>query len=337
MEDNNQKSSLFDKETIFLIKLTEGLYRQTELPEAGIDLIDIEKFIKISLSNNLLYYSAEEILKRPALSEQLRDRFQGVISSGKNALQEIGRSINEVKAHISDYAIIKTYRGDFMRIGNDIDVLVREGDFDKIEKKFLARGYQIESNSREEKSVGLLRAGQKKIHLHAAVSWCKSSFLDKELPLANLRRVSYNSNEIAIPEVNADALIYLAHMNFEPLLFTYAELLYLFRLLPEVDLGFIFNQASKFHWSNTLHRTINLINSLHYFLYGVECIKKERPKLITFKRIRFPYVFSRSHLIRACIEKGLFLYPLKRISKVMNILINHDAYKYIDAPERGIT
>ena len=45
-----------DKETTFLIKITDDLYRKTLLNNVNLHEINIDKFIHIALENNILYY-----------------------------------------------------------------------------------------------------------------------------------------------------------------------------------------------------------------------------------------------------------------------------------------
>ena len=324
-----------DKENNFLIKVTEGLYRKTLLPYNDPGEMNIDKFIQLALKNNLLYYSAKEIVKNASLNPALRTRFETIISEGAAEFLEIGRSIDEIKKHISDYIIFKTYRGEkFLRIGNDVDVLVTDDRRELIKNEFINLGYSTEYDDPKEKSVGLLKTGQKKIHLQGGITWCWEKYLDDELIHHEPRKVSYNGQEIPIPNVNADFLIHLAHMNFEPLFMLYSELLYLFKLVPEVDFALLLEQTRKYNWQRTFLRTINLINNIHLQLYGELCCHTVKFKHLAMQRIIFPYEFSRMHLFRTVLEKKLFLYSLTKISKIINLFIIRDAYQYIDSPER---
>jgi len=98
-----------DKETQFLIKITEGLYRKANLSEVDLKDVSIDRFIKIALKNNILYYCAKEILQEFSLNESLRQRFENIVKKADIELQEISKSIEEIKTHIKDYLIFKTY------------------------------------------------------------------------------------------------------------------------------------------------------------------------------------------------------------------------------------
>ena len=326
---------LRDKETQFLIKITEGLYKKTGLNEVNIKDIDVDRFIKLALKNNILYYCSKEIIKDPSLDKGLRQRFENIIKKADIELCQISKSIDEIKAGIKGYVIFKTYRGEnFPRIGNDVDVLVNSEELGPIKNYFLARGYKSENDDPKEKSVGLLKKGQKKIHLQGGITWCWQEFLDEELIYGEPRKVVYNGQEITIPNKEADLLIHIAHMNFEPLLMIYSEMLYLFKLLPSVDLDLALKQAKKYRWKNTFLRTINIINNFHCLLYDDVCVNNIEFKKASFSEIKFPYGFSFKHLFLMCLEKRMFIYPLIKIFKIMNLLKTKDAYQYIDPPER---
>lgn len=328
---------MISKEPILLIKLTEGLYKKTLLPDIKVSEINIDEFIYIALKNNVLYYVAKKINENPSLEPDLKERFETIASKGDLELLEIKESIDEVKKHIKEYIIFKTYRGEnFPRIGNDIDVLVKSKNLNSIKKQFVAMGYHTEYDDPKEKSVGLLKKGQKKIHLQGAITWCWTQYLDEDLIYHKPRSAIYNGQKINIPNVNADLLIHIAHMNFEPLLMMYSELLYLFKLIPEVDFDILLEQTQKYNWQKTFLRTLNLINNFHYILYGELCSEKIEFKKVKFSDITFPYTFSRKHILLACLEKRLFVYPLTRIFKVIRLFLTRDAYRYIDSSERNI-
>lgn len=330
-----EKNMMISNELKFLIQLSAGLYRKPSFEYVGIEDIDIGKFIKIALKNNMLYFASCQMLKNASLDYSLKARFSALAKAGLKELDQISKSVSEIKSRITPYLIFKTYRGDhFPRIGNDVDVLVREEERSRVRDAFLRRGYSKEYDDVKERSVGLLKEGQKKIHLQSAITWCRSFYLDEEVIYRHPRKVDYNGQEILIPNVNADFLIHLAHMNFEPLLILFSELLYLFQLVAESDLGLMEKQAKKYLWFHTYARTMNLLNNFHYLFYG-EVVSDKLPfKKINFKDLVFPYNFSKSHLFRMCLEKRLFVYPVLKLPKVIKLLLNKDAYRFIDAPER---
>lgn len=330
-----EKGTIFDRETQFLIKITEDLYKKTNLPDVDIEDINIDRFIKIALKNNTLYYCAKKILQNISLNEALKYRFEEIVKKSEMELRQIDKSIKEIKSNINDYLIFKTYRGDrFPRIGNDVDVLVKNDKLKSVKKYFFSIGYNIDNDDPKEKSVGLLKNGQKRIHLQGGVTWCWQEFADEELIYDKPREALYNGQEIRIPNYEADLLIHIAHMNFEPLLIIYSELLYLFKILPRVNFNTVLEQSKKYRWHKTFLRTINIMNNFHYFLYNQVCIDNVQFKKIDFSQVKFPHDFSFKHLVQMCLEKRMLIYPLTKFFKIINLIITKDAYQYIDSPER---
>lgn len=322
------------KELVLLIKLTERLYKETKLPNFLLADIDIDIFIKLASKNNLLYNASKQILNVPSLSEENRKRFQIIVCDGEKNIAKVRRTLEEIKKHLPNCIIFKTFRGtNFIRIPTDIDVLTKT--FKSDINKFIGFGYKTSGYLPKEGSIHLLRDDMWKIHLHNDISWAWDHFFNLDFIFQNPRTEVLNGQEVTIPNITADVLIHLAHMNFEPLNIVLAELLYLFTIIPNMDFHLALKQTEKYRWKKTFLRTLNLINNFHYYFYG-EVLTKE----IDFNRIElekpvFPYCFSRTHLILSVLEKQLFIYPLTRIFKVLNILFCGDTFtKYISPADR---
>ncbi len=321
-------------ELTLLIKLTEGLYKKTKWQNVEANEVDIGFFVKLASKNNLLFYVSKQILNAPLLTEENRKRFQKIVSDGEIKLAKVKKSLKEINEHLPKSLIFKTYRGtSFIRIPSDIDVLAK--NFQDSIKKFISHGYYTAGYLPKEGSIHLLRDDIYKIHLHNKISWAWEDFFDNDFIYQNPRNEVFNGQEVTIPNITADVLIHLAHMNFEPLHIGLGELLYLFTIIPQMNFNKALEQADMYSWKRTFLRTLNLINNIHYFLYGKVLIKVIPFKKRELENIEFPYCFSRTHLILSALEKRLFIYPLTRIFKMINILITRDTYtKYISPADR---
>ncbi len=326
---------MISKELTLLIKLAERLYKKAKLPNVRVNEIDIDEFIKLASNNNLLFFAAQQIINIPSLPEEMRKRFQLIVSEGGKDIEKVRRSLDTIKELLPHTLIFKTFRGTiFPRIPNDIDVITRsfQEDFDK----FVGFGYEPFGYLPKEGSAQFLKDDMCKIHLHSKISWAWTEFFDSALIYENPRIEIFNGCEITIPNINADVLIHIAHMNFEPLLMNLSELLYLFNLISQINLDIILEQSKKYNWQGSFVRTLNLINNFHLLLYGELLCDKIEFKNLKINKIAFPYVFSRKHMILSCFEKRLFIYPLTKAFKVFKIMFSKDAYRYIESPEREI-
>lgn len=334
MKRNEYKQYQMKKELVLLIKLTEGLYKDTKLPDVLTNDIDTDIFIKLASKNNLLYNASKQILDFPSLSEENRRRFQIIVSDGEKNLAKVRRTLEEIKKHLPNCIIFKTFRGtNFIRIPTDIDVLTRTFKTDI--NKFMGFGYKTSGYLPREGSLHLLRDAMWKIHLHNDISWAQTHFFNLDFIFQNPRTEVFNGQEVTIPNITADVLIHLAHMNFEPLNMVLAELLYLFTIIPKMDFHLALEQSEKYRWKKTFLRTLNLINNFHYYFYGGVLTQEIDFNKIELEKIVFPYCFSRTHLILSVLEKRLFIYPLTRIFKVLNILFCGDTFtKYISLVDR---
>lgn len=326
-----------DKETNFYIKLTEGLYKRTLLPDVDISEINIDKLLNIAVKDNALYYAAKKLLENPSLESALRKILEAIVSKGDSELLEIQRTIDDIKKYINDYLIFKTYRGEnFERIGNDIDVFVKHSDLYSLRDEFLARGYYLFIDfPKHERAVLINREDRIKIHLQSKIHWCWKDYLDEGLIWQNPRNVIYNGREIVINNVNADFLIHIAHINYEHPYFRLSELLYLFSIVPTLDLDILLKQTKKYNWQKTFSRTMNLMNNIHQILYGELLTDKIGFTKLEFTNLTFPFMFSRKHIIQATLEKRITYYLLGRMFKIIRVLLTGETCSYTDPPERG--
>lgn len=325
-----------DRETNFYIKLLEPLYKKTVLPDVDIREVNIDKLLIIAVKDNALYFTAKRLLTNQNLEQADKEKLQDIVSKGDKELEKIKETIKDIKRNIKNFIIFKTYKGaNFTRIGNDIDVLIKYEDLYSSRDRLLSNGYHLFIDfPKFERAVLLDKKDRKKIHLQSRLYWCCKEYFDQDFLWRNPRTVKYNEEEIPINNVNADFLIHIAHTNYEHPYFKISELLYLFSLVPELDFDLLLEQTKKYGWHKTFLRTFNLMNNIHYVLYG-QLLSKEVPfEKINIKEIKFPFEFSRIHMVNACIEKGITFYLLGRVFKILRVLLTGETVSYTVPPER---
>ncbi len=317
-----------------LVKVTEGLYKETQLDDISVGQIDIKDFIRSASENNVLFYGAKALLRRGGPEQNDQERLKGIVEDGEKKVLSIKRTLQEVDKLAPDVLLFKTFRGrKFERIPNDIDVASRRFEYDL--NRFRNAGFEMRDFDERDGSVQLLKRGMWKVHLHRKISWAWEEFFDLDMVFENPRKELFNGYEIQVPNVSADVLIHLAHMNFEPLNIVLGELLYLFDVIPKMDMKVALHQTRKYRWERTFCRTLGLINSFHQWLYGSPLIDGCGLVESNGKDVTFPYSFHRWHLIQAVLEKQMVVYPLTRIVKVLSILFSGDTFtKYITPSDR---
>ena len=141
-------------------------------------------------------------------------------------------------------------------------------------------------------------------------------------------------------EREADVLTIVAHINFQSYQITLGDLLYLYRLLPKSNWGFMKEQAKKYKWLRTLERTIALIQGIHEQLYTKTESFGSGLKYSIGANPNFPYVLSFADVFNALTEKGLrelqkmpsyFSIRLKKYPAVRNAycrVVVHELAKY---------
>jgi hypothetical protein len=296
--------------------------------------IDVKRLIDLAVSNNLL------ALVNSSISKKYRDEIGNTAlahllekqdEADRNAAK-IRRTLTLIRTILPDALLLKTYRG-YDRVPNDMDILV--GDWEDSVAKLKESGFRQSETDPKNMECIFTKSTYWKIHLHGTVSWCDRNFFDDLIIFKEVRTVTYFGVHVKIPGFTADFLVHLAHMNFEPLHMLLSELLYLYSIGSKVDYGLLLAQSKKYRWKKTLLRTLAIMDFIHAELFGANFFSP-RVKLqsCSGSSLAFPYIFSKSHIIRAFLEKGIVLYPLRRMPKTIKILLRGDTITgFYEAPE----
>jgi hypothetical protein len=290
-------------------------------------IIRWNKLFNLAKENNLLYLVANFIHEKHTndLNSSTKKKVEHIVSNGKKDIQNIREAVKFLNNNCSfNFVLHKTYRG-YDRIPSDLDFIVDDFDGARIELvKYCG------SSVHEDKSVPDANFHDKngvKLHLHKRVGWLGERYMDDDLYHREIRKVIFNDVEVNIPDYNADYLIHLAHMNFEPLHFTLSDLAYLHSIWKFVDHDFCKEQSKKYHWFRSFNRTEKLLNEYRLAFFDRSDVVKD----FDFIPI-MPKTFSRIHMILTFLEKGIIMEPLKKFPKVFKVLVSGNSYKGFYTP-----
>jgi hypothetical protein len=292
-----------------------------------LNAISWEKLLILAKENNLLYLVSNFIYKNhfQLLDNATKKEIEKIISNGKDDIQCIRDAVNFLNADCSfDLVLHKTYRA-YDRIPSDLDFIVDDYDSSCAE---LTKS--CGSPAHVDKSVpdaNFYHQNGVKLHLHKRVGWLGKRYMDDDLYLKDVRKVIFNGVEVKIPGYDADYLIHLAHMNFEPLHFTLSDLVYLHSIWHLVDHDFCKKQSKKYRWLGSFNRTEKLLNEYRLAFFDSSDVVHD----FNFNPI-MPKTFSRFHMILSFLEKGIILEPLKKFPKVLKVLFSGDSYKGFYTP-----
>jgi len=306
-----------------VLKYAENLYRKAIFSENNCRQYNKTPILNLAARNNFRYYIAREILRSGNVREDEKQDIDKVIKEGKNGLNKVRRALLEVNELPGEYLIVKTYRG-FPRIPGDIDVLTE--DINASILKLEQAGYYVRDYDQKEKSALLEKAQCADIHLHHRVTWAWTYFMDNDFVWEKPRISNLAGVEIPIPNPDADFLMHIAHINYEPLHILLSELLYLFKLIPDVNIDRIKSEATRYRWDGVLLRTLNLFNDFHNIFFGCLCFSELPFRKVIKGEVEFPFFLSRGDLVKNVFEKRLFLYPLLKLGKVIKVLLSGDPY-----------
>jgi len=288
--------------------------------------LDWDAILVYAKQNNILYHVAKHLPEAGCPPE----KFEPVLEAGKRMIESMGNALQFLNDNFSQrFILIKTFRM-YDRIPNDLDVLVADFEGGRRElQKLLGDEHGYERKTRE---VGFYNPENVKVHLHGRVAWLDRDYMDPELLFSRTRKEIFCGTPVEIPDYDMDYLIHLAHMNYEPMHFTLSELAYLHAIAPFIDRDFVYAQARKHHWNWALQRTERVLADFDEFYFGAP----EPLEVFPLDRV-MPKTFPRSHIIKAFLEKGVVVEPLKKFPKAIKVLLSGNSYDgYYTAPESRI-
>lgn len=277
-----------------------------------VEEFNIHSMLNIAERNQMSYYFAKKIseIYKNKLNEKdelLLNNVKEIHNSRFIRMQNALRAVDNV---LSEYLVIKSYYG-FPRVGSDIDIYTH--DFERTRKIFNQNGFrQIEA--KDQKALFLIN--DFKIHLHRKVSWANetTTFIDDNLIWRDPRTVTIGDIAVVTPNINADLLMHLAHFNFECFQITLANIFYFLNNIKYADWSIILEQARKHNWERALKSSIRLIDTFYHTFYSTDCPLKEfevdHSGEKSFKKISLPIIIPRSILLKAIIDKGLFVWAI---------------------------
>jgi hypothetical protein len=271
------------------------------------------------------YYIAKKIATDYAskLSGGILSVVRNFVKTYEDKYARMFHVLEILNQHLDDYLIIKTFH-EYPKIGADIDILVH--DFNKAFKTLLRINFHVITYSNQK--ALLLSPWGPKVHLHRKVTWCDEnvSFIDNKLIWMNPRIMTFDQVRFKIPNVNADFLIYLAHINFECFRITLSDMLLLYRLARKVDWNVLLEQTNKHHWERTFKNSIKLIDMLHHTFYPQPCpFAKWNLKhrgMDDLRRVSLPMAIPRQDMILGIVERKLVKWTiLHRTLRSMQMLL----------------
>jgi hypothetical protein len=329
-------------ELAFILHAMSKIYRSPCIARPSLGQVDITSLLSLAIRNDVGYYITKVLstIYANKLDKNTRLMVKNIARKGDNKFKNIQYVLQTLSYHLNDYLLIKTYRK-YPRIGNDVDILVH--DFDKAARELMdAKINLVEYTSNQQRAVFIQKGV--KIHLHGNISWAKENltFLDDDLIWYKPRHVKVDRTQTKIPNLDADFLIYLAHLNYENLHITLSDLLYIYELATRVNWDIVLKQASKHHWEKTLGRSVWLLDTIHHTIYPSPCPfmkwNLRHRGYGDLGSVSLPKPFPRTCIILAFIEKKSITWVLRnKILKSMYILASHDTYRpFYVPPERGL-
>jgi hypothetical protein len=324
----------YSTETAFILHLLKDIYKTPKIQCPQLPDVDVNKLLLLAARNNVGYYTAKILSDTygDQLPATIRLKLDKIIKQSETLLLALHETVAILDTNLDQYLLHKTYRG-YPRIPSDIDTLVP--DLHAAAEKLQSAGLKLKED--EGNAVMLIDNNGVKVHLHGEISWANSVFFDKEFVFQNPRTVNLWNMNVKIPSFDADLLIHIAHITYEPLHFTLSDFLYICKLTTFVNWTALLHQAKKHQWLQSFIRTISLIDEYNQALYPPQHTFDSLNLRYTpnnNETIVFPKDLPRTQIVLAFLEKRPFSYSLSKFSKAAQIIVNGDTHQaYYHPPE----
>lgn len=180
----------------------------------------------------------------------------------------------------------------------DVDLLVKENDFEKLKK--LLRDFNWQFSSHDHSLGGRIPGAQinaqkprfLNLDIHQDFTWQRSTYVDKKIPWRNIQEVEIAGVSCKTPSLEVEFLLNCADIIFEKFYLTLLDFFYLKTILRKKDLDWslIEEQTKKFGWNRAFDQLINMV-------------KKIDKDLVLGKKLIFPYLFPQRNVLSIFWEK----------------------------------
>lgn len=272
----------------------------------------LQKFVQYANLNEVGFWMRCELKIALPREEEMFLKFSRTLGLIKEVLDQ-----NRIP-----WLLVKTLRG-YPRLPNDLDVVVPLRSFTKAKEALISLQFSLKIEDKD--SVLFMHPNYYKVHLHHSLEWAGSTFFSLRDLWRTKKEARWEKIKITTSSPEFEILIALAHSNFENLYLTLGECLYLFKLLDSYPIGWnvIQRQIAAYGWKETFRRSLQLLNTLHFMIYGF--FHPKIPQGIERKqidgKINFPYHFTRKHLFLSFMEKKMCWYSFKKIPKIFALFL----------------
>ena len=315
-------------ELLFLAELIGSKIYGKALPTECLNIkrVDFTKLLDLALKNDILYCVAHEVLNlfQKELSPHQKILLQKIEYIGNIGLKNLHNTLRLLKSYMSqDYLVIKTYKV-YPYLPSDVDILV--DDFNQAVKDLMYAGMNVAYYFEKFGEAVFRKSGYTQVHLHKNISWHNSKFMDSQFAWREPKEVVLTGVKIRIPSNEVELLTHIAHINFELLYITLSDLVYLSKLMHQVDWSIMLHQVRRYGWSNTFKRTIIIMKHLYNLIFSA-CSGDAKGGDLSM-----PLELPRTHIISSFVEKRALNHVLTTIIKSLFILLSGKTYGKAKVP-----
>lgn len=288
------------------------------------DNVDWEYMLRRASANRMLYIVAKHLA---GYVENRGEQIDGlnqplltpIIKGGEEILDHQAQAVQILKDVCEQggvpYRIVKTGRP-FPFITNDVDLLIRPEDYQKVLSLFEGWGAEVKPFKPKLQMDIYLPNLRTRLDLHSGFFWQGIANIGFELVWENPVAQEIFGVPCVVANPTAEWILVFLNLIGERMHVPWLDFLFLKRQIETANSDVILSQARQYGWVGSLVTLLSILDNLNESLYGEKLWFQQRFATVNFPKVSMPKTAGLPYLFSLRFTAKVFLERFQRQAKV---------------------